>query len=326
MKISIIIPVYNVEEYIDKCLRSIFNQNLGKELFEVIVVNDGTPDKSMDIVKEYAIQYPNLHIVEKKNGGVSSARNAGMEFATGEYLTFVDPDDWIAQGSLKKAYDRLQNDITSDVMIFQENLQSGIERYPWKANCTDGVIYSGVSTFQLGYRRGSVCGGFYRRAFLAENAIYFPLGVRNGEDSIVISLIMTYARQVIFYHIPYYIVYERAGSASRSFTIENLRMMKQMLDAVLKIIHERNPHISIEQQDILTEMLYNRISGLTYTSISVGKLSLKNITDNISLREYLPIHYKGKNTKGWKLTLLNSSYTLYYWFIRLKLHKLCFNL
>lgn len=326
MKISIIIPVYNVDKYIDKCLRSIFNQNFGKEFFEVIVVNDGTPDKSMNIVKEYAIQHSNLHIIEKENGGVSSARNAGIKFATGEYLTFVDPDDWIAQDSLWKAYDCLQNDITPDVVIFQSNLESGIECYPWEANCADGVIYSGVSTFKLGYRRGSVCGGFYRRAFLIENTICFPLGVRNGEDSIVISLIMTYAKQVVFYHIPYYIVYERAGSASRSFTMENLGMMKKMLDAVSEIICERNPYISVEQQDMLTEMFYNRISDLTYTSISVGKLSLRNITDSISFREYLPIHYKGKNTKGWKLTLLNSSYTLFYWFIRLKLHKRCFNL
>ena len=93
-KISVIIPVYGVEKYIRKCLESVVNQTY-KNL-EIIVVNDGTKDNSMEIVKEYLFD-KRIKIINKENGGISSARNAGLEIATGDYISFVDSDDYISK-------------------------------------------------------------------------------------------------------------------------------------------------------------------------------------------------------------------------------------
>lgn len=109
-KFSIIVPVYNVEKYIKKCLDSIFNQSFKD--FEVIVVNDGTKDNSMDIVKKYDVK-----VINQENSGLSEARNTGVKSAKGEYIIFLDSDDFIEKDLLKKINDSLKN--KPDVVRFQ---------------------------------------------------------------------------------------------------------------------------------------------------------------------------------------------------------------
>lgn len=104
MKVSIIIPVYNVEKYIARCLDSIINQE-GNHDFEVIIVNDGSPDNSQQFIDEYVKRYPSkIKSFVKINGGVSSARNFGLEKANGNYVTFIDPDDYIYPEYLKTIF------------------------------------------------------------------------------------------------------------------------------------------------------------------------------------------------------------------------------
>lgn len=95
MLLSIIVPVYNVERYLEECLSSIFGTQHPNEDFEVIVVNDGTPDNSMDIVRRYAAAHDNLHILEQANQGLSAARMNGLALAKGDYIWFVDSDDYL---------------------------------------------------------------------------------------------------------------------------------------------------------------------------------------------------------------------------------------
>ena len=111
-KFSIIIPVYNVEKYLKKCLDSVFNQTYKD--YEVIVVNDGTKDNSMDIVKDYDVK-----VINQKNQGLSAARNAGVKKATGEYLIFLDSDDYWEKGLLKELSKSLKNN--PDLIRFQIN-------------------------------------------------------------------------------------------------------------------------------------------------------------------------------------------------------------
>jgi glycosyltransferase involved in cell wall biosynthesis len=108
IKVSVIIPVYNVEKYIKKSLESVMNQTL-KEI-EIICVNDGTKDNSRKIIEEYAQKDERIKIIDKENGGLSSARNAGMEIARGEYLGFVDSDDWIEETMYEKLYEKAKAD------------------------------------------------------------------------------------------------------------------------------------------------------------------------------------------------------------------------
>lgn len=314
IKFSIIIPVYNVEKYIEKCLSSIYSQSFDENKFEVIVINDGSKDQSMSIVYDFAHKYSNLYVFEKENEGVSSARNLGIQQAIGEYLTFVDADDWIEPNSLYKAYEYLTNTEQLDVLMLKSTKMNGIERYPWNRFIKSNTIYSGVDTYKNGYRRGSVCGGFYKKSFLQDNKIEFPIEVRYGEDSIVMSLILTYAQRIYFAPVPFYIVYERSGSASRLFTEEHLKIMNETLKATWQIHQKRlKTNITIQQSCILTDMLYQKISSLTHMSIALGNISLQTIKKNIPIKSYLPIQYEHNRKISFKQQILNYSYSGYYW-------------
>lgn len=103
IKVSIIVPVYNVEKYLKKCLDSLVNQTL--ENIEILVINDGSLDKSQLIIDEYLSKYPSIvKAFTKENGGQASARNLGIENALGEYIGFVDSDDWVEQDMYEKLY------------------------------------------------------------------------------------------------------------------------------------------------------------------------------------------------------------------------------
>lgn len=104
IKISVIVPVYNVEEYLEKCLNSLVNQTL-KDI-EIIVVNDGTKDNSQDIIDKFSKKYKNIKSYIKENGGLSSARNYGLKYAKGEYIAFVDSDDYVENNMYENMYNK----------------------------------------------------------------------------------------------------------------------------------------------------------------------------------------------------------------------------
>ncbi|RIV74386.1 glycosyltransferase family 2 protein [Flagellimonas aequoris] len=106
--LSIVVPVYNVEAYIEKCLRSVYNQDLSPVQFEVIVVNDGTKDKSLEICEVLQKEFTDLKIISQENKGLSGARNTGLSHAKGDYVWFVDSDDWLPANCLKQIVDTLK--------------------------------------------------------------------------------------------------------------------------------------------------------------------------------------------------------------------------
>lgn len=110
MKLSIILPTFKVEKYIARCINSCLNQNIPHDEYEIIVVNDGSPDRSGNIAAEFAMQYNNIRIIDRENGGLSAARNTGLKVAKGEYVWFLDPDDWIDNNCLLQLLDRLDCD------------------------------------------------------------------------------------------------------------------------------------------------------------------------------------------------------------------------
>ena len=101
LQLSIIVPVYNVEKYIRQCIESIFLQNLDENCFEVIIVNDGTEDHSMDVIQDVIERHKNITIIQQNNQGLSVARNVGMATAKGQYILMIDPDDLLIENSLK---------------------------------------------------------------------------------------------------------------------------------------------------------------------------------------------------------------------------------
>ena len=104
-RISVIVPIYNVEEYIENCLKSLVRQSISKDDLEVLLINDGSPDNSEAICREYADKYPFFKLYSKENEGLSRTRNFGIEHAQGKYFVFLDPDDELTDNSLKNLAD-----------------------------------------------------------------------------------------------------------------------------------------------------------------------------------------------------------------------------
>lgn len=124
VKVSVIVPVYNTEIYLEKCLLSLVSQTL--EDIEIIVINDGTPDNSQKIIDNYKNKYPNIKSYIKKNGGLSDTRNYGINIANGEYISFIDSDDYIKNNMLEKMYNYAnRNDldivVCDTVKVYPEN-------------------------------------------------------------------------------------------------------------------------------------------------------------------------------------------------------------
>ena len=129
-KVSIIIPVYNVEKYLKKCLDSVVNQTL-KDI-EIIVVNDGSPDNSQKIIDEYAKKYSQIASYTKENGGLSDARNYGIKKSKGKYLAFIDSDDFIDHDMIKKMYNKAVKEnldivVCNSVEVYENGLKREIK-------------------------------------------------------------------------------------------------------------------------------------------------------------------------------------------------------
>ena len=132
--ISIVVPVYNVERYLPRCIESILRQTYTN--FELILVDDGTPDRSGIICDRYAERDSRIRVIHKENGGVSTARNTGIDAAKGEWITFVDSDDWVSDEYLKTLTTHLHNN-SYDLVI------GGFEfRHftVWKGDAEEGTV------------------------------------------------------------------------------------------------------------------------------------------------------------------------------------------
>lgn len=195
--LSIIIPVYNVEKYLRKCLDSVLadNQFAG----QVICVNDGSTDGSLAILEQYASKYPNIEVHSQSNAGLSVARNTGFDKATGDYVFFVDSDDWILPKTITKVLARINGE---DVIYF--NAKKYYEATStWDEECLVQEIHNidGQSYFALAMNQKTnlpfvcVVGGFYSRMFLLRNNLYNEPGIYH-EDSYFTPQVLLKAKNV----------------------------------------------------------------------------------------------------------------------------------
>ena len=127
--ISVIVPVYDVGKYLSKCLDSLLAQTWRN--LEIIVVDDGAPDGSWDIMQDYAARDSRVRIFRKKNGGVSAARNFGMDAAEGEYLGFVDPDDWVSPHYLEWMAEAMQDSVEARLLVACAHVYYRMESSPY---------------------------------------------------------------------------------------------------------------------------------------------------------------------------------------------------
>lgn len=167
-RVSIIIPIYNGRDFIKKCLDSVMMQTY--QNIEVIAIDDGSSDNSLKILREYAADNPSIKVFGKKNQGAASARNDGLKKATGEYVLFVDIDDYMDSDYVEKLVDGIED---NDFLV------SGYRRYN-----SNSLICKKVpkDTKWAAYKFSSTWGKLYRNDFLKQNYIEFPTEYQIGED------------------------------------------------------------------------------------------------------------------------------------------------
>lgn len=220
-KLSFIVPVYNVEAYLPQCLDSILSQCTAD--CETILVDDGTKDASDVICDEYSRRFSDVKVIHKANGGLSSARNAGMELAEGEYVCFIDSDDYIEAGSVQKLLQWIDaND--ADICFLQAKKVYPDGSSEPMGESLDPVMIRGQNRMNvlefLSSRPkfpGSAWAKLFRRAFLEENRLHFPDDRRLSEDLMYCLNAFLTAERFDVLEFPFYCYRQnRAGSITNS--------------------------------------------------------------------------------------------------------------
>lgn len=166
----------------EKCLRSCAEQDIPSSDYEIIVVNDGTRDNSLVLAVQVAKEYPNITVVSQENAGLSAARNKGLSLATGQYVWFVDSDDWIEANCLKKITDLFYENYLDGLMICAAYIVNGTPLRRQDYSRLKKMIYSGIELLKTNLWEPCVQFTIYRRDFLRENNLKFMEGIFH-EDS-----------------------------------------------------------------------------------------------------------------------------------------------
>ena len=262
--LSIIIPVYNVEAYLKKCLNSFMNTL--PEKTEVIIINDGSPDNSEAIIKEYAKKYSQIKYIKKKNGGLSSVKNVGLREAKGKYIIFLDSDDYVASNMystmLKKALDTDSDIVYSDVMVVYE----------------DGRMeYSNMTN----YNRDSKLMQVIDRPLMAASwnkmikrelydGLEFPEGI-NNEDVAVSPLLFIRSKKTTKICSPFYKYLQRTGSIQNSGFNEKRFMIFDTTKMILDKVSHYNKKI---QEEVTGAVITHQVLGILI--FAIGEIENKD--------------------------------------------------
>lgn len=313
--ISIIIPVYNVEVYIERCLNSILKQDIEPDLIEVVIIDDGSSDNSKRITKKYQKQYSNIRVYSQENRGVSVARNKGIFLSEGEYLLFIDSDDEVIENSLQKIFNQLKLKKPEMLILnsFRVKLNSNstpIPVYPFPKYLSDKK-FIGTELFKY-YIRGSIWGVVFSKQFIDRYEIMFNKEFRNGEDALFFAMCLIYAQNISYCNIDYYIAHERSGSAHITWDFNKLLQLSNNLYQINTILTKHN-FISL-QSSILYSLSFRIISQLLYNYF---QLDNKKRADYNVLKSHCissgvyPIILKDIPRQKLKIRLLNISFDIF---------------
>ena len=210
--ISVIIPIYNVEQYLRRCLDSIVNQSYTN--LEIILVDDGSPDSSPQICDKYASKDNRIIVIHKENGGLSDARNAGLDICKGEYISFVDSDDWVSQDYINELYSSIKNShadiaivnhthVTDNFKINTESNQNYTIKLFSKQQALFKLIAKQHQPFVVSW------GKLYRKELF--NNIRFPIG-KYHEDEFTSHLLINRASKIAYSSKILYFYFQRPNS------------------------------------------------------------------------------------------------------------------
>lgn len=313
-QLSIIIPVYNVEKYIYECLESVFRQGLDEDSFEVIIINDGTEDNSMNIIREFIASHSNIIIIEQANQGLSIARNRGMNKATGDYILMLDSDDLLIDNSvkplLKKALSTQVDMIITDFIQMNDN-----EITLLKGHHPVQTDFIGESATGHDLLNPELCRYYwrtlYRRDFLTNNNICFFPGIYSQDVPFVNECLLK-ANNCLRTSWKFIIYRHGHDSVSSSF---KLRRAKNMCTSRAKIwemtkIKGLTPEVRQKQVNIAFVMFCLLISATAYGHLK--KVEMFEVVDFLKKEAPDISFHNGLKQSIWSYMFRNRPHTFIY--------------
>lgn len=266
MELSIIVPIYNVEDYLEECLESLYNiKNI--EL-EIILVNDGSKDNSFKIMEKFKDMYPEKTVlINKENGGLSSARNAGMKAAAGEYISFIDSDDFIDVDEFERFFKEGQKD-KLDVIVgnmrYYTPEKTGDPLFRSEMIKNSGIL-KGVDFFWELFQkpkcfREEVVDDIYRREFLLKNDIWFNENIVH-EDSEFTPLVYLKAEKVRYIDRAFYFYRQRTGSIMNKVSEKSIVSLESICE---RFFDEYKKLGSVKGKEVLSALILSFYSVVVY--------------------------------------------------------------
>lgn len=253
---SIIVPVYNAEKYIEKCIVSVLSQTYNN--FELILVNDGSPDKSGEICDTYSKEESRIKVIHKQNAGVSCARNTGLDIANGEYILFLDSDDYLAAEALDVCFQQIKKNkleiLQFSLIGVDENGERNIKRTTSKNN-TD-VLHS---TEYINCGNYLVCAGgsCIKREIIEANNIRFCQDIKLAEDQLFILSAIMKAQRIQFYDKELYYYLDNINSSSNNSKTSDIKKSINKIHLFVKEHPFLEDHFNALTLDFIIKMIKN---------------------------------------------------------------------
>lgn len=312
MKISIIIPVYNVEKYVGRCISSIMNQTYTNGV-ECIIIDDSTPDKSMAIVEEMVVNYTGSIIFRlifnEQNQGIAAVRNIGLKAAKGDYILYFDSDDYCEPDMLEKMYSKAIAEDADIVVSDYWETYNDKEIY-YKQFVPESHV-GALKSLLIGNLKGYSCNKLYRRKLFIENDIEYKEGVNFGEDQLVAVYLFFYAKKIV--HVPFaflhYVQYN-SGSLSHSVTKKTLDNLIYIETRIIDFLKEKKVDKIYEEEIIKVQLVYWK-GALFHT---LGELQKEMNTRYCHITPGMVIKYSSVIGKYWGVALLFASLKMLFLF------------
>jgi glycosyltransferase involved in cell wall biosynthesis len=222
MRLSVIIPLYNVEPFVERCLRSLENQDIPPFDYEIICINDGSPDDSRGVVVRMQQEFDNIILIDQVNQGVSRARNNGIDKAVGQYLLFIDPDDYVDADSFAQILENAERQLAQISFLgFTFHNEDGCERKTVIYKEYKNKVYPGIEAYHLARGDGKtdpdrMWAVLYEEKFLNSNFLRYLPDMPYLEDGEFVARILCLAERCVFDGHSFYQRTTRIGSATNS--------------------------------------------------------------------------------------------------------------
>lgn len=301
MRLSIIIPAYKVEKHIEKCIRSLENQDIPLTDYEIIVTNDGSPDYSAAIVAGLQKVYPNIQLINQENQGVSMARNHAIDQARGNYIMPIDPDDYVLPNTFKRVLD-IAEQRQLDVLYLGFEIFDADENPIWHTDYSQqqDKIYNGVQGYYAA--RGNEVrdpnrswGILYRREMIEQYQLRYPKDVPFLEDGQFLVKVFSVAQKVGFDNAKFHQRTTSKGSATVSGVYHTQKAIDGFLKAAADLRTFSKKHQFTEtQKGLINHGIVNYVLLSLFPQISIKKMGALHQT----IHQIKSLDFRTFETKG----------------------------